>query len=210
MTTWYERLIGFDVRLNEAEPWPVDRRALYLLRQDAIWPYSVDPRCWPSLVGTPVFPRPKWVGPIQDLWDDLTLLREHIRARGTSQPTTLIAVTVHSAGRDHLVKFEDDHAPLESGTGRPVPLDLPNPPERDPKWELLGYDVADVWCTSGLSNCGYDASEQPALRPKWSQRLNEHHLFAELDHAEEFRALTDARVTEHAPFFIYGLWRIDG
>ena len=74
-------------------------------------------------------------------------------------------------------------------------------------WELLGYDVSDEWMLSGLSNCGY-GEEAESLRPLWAPHLNEHHLFDDFEKAAEFEALTDARVEEHAPFFVYGIYSI--
>jgi hypothetical protein len=71
---------------------------------------------------------------------------------------------------------------------------------------LLGYDIADDVFLSGLSNCGYTDAEKAALRPRWAARLNRFHLLDQVDAASEFKALTEARVPEHAPFFIFGLY----
>lgn len=38
--------------------------------------------------------------------------------------------------------------------------------------------------------------------------LNAHHLFHSKDAAEAYRPLRDARVVEHAPFYVYGLWTV--
>jgi len=61
---------------------------------------------------------------------------------------------------------------------------------------------------SGLSNCGYVGRESETFRARWRGRLNEHLLFTELTPAFEFRQLSDARVPEHAPFFVCGLYMI--
>jgi hypothetical protein len=82
-----------------------------------------------------------------------------------------------------------------------------SPAGRDPGWSFLGYDVADP-SISGLSNCGYSEEDRRELAPVWGPRLNAHHLFDKLEHADEFRTLTDTRVPEHAPFFVIGLWLI--
>jgi hypothetical protein len=100
------------------------------------------------------------------------------------------------------------HAKDELRPGRCGPYAEPTEPEhRRGAWELLGYDVADP-TISGLSNCGYDPSEQARLAPEWSNRLNEHHLIADLDDAYAFLEITNQRVPEHAPFFVLGLWRV--
>ncbi len=73
-------------------------------------------------------------------------------------------------------------------------------------WKLLGYDVADHGLTSGLSNCGYDTTEKPDWQRRWVRRLNDHGLLTTIDDAEAFAEACDARVSEHAPFFVYGLF----
>lgn len=73
--------------------------------------------------------------------------------------------------------------------------------------ERLGYDVADEVMTSGLSNCGYSDREKERIRSTWAGRINAFHLFDDADLALEFRALTEARVPEHAPFFVFGVYR---
>ncbi len=76
----------------------------------------------------------------------------------------------------------------------------------DPAWKLLGFDVSDGSLLSGLSNCGYAAEESKSLRAQWRGHLNQHHLFEEPASASGFCRLTDARVPEHAPFCVYGLY----
>ena len=74
--------------------------------------------------------------------------------------------------------------------------------------ERLGYDVADEVMTSGLSNCGYSNKEREVVRPRWASRLNRFHLFDDDDAALQFKVLSDARVPEHAPFFVFGIYRL--
>ncbi len=42
----------------------------------------------------------------------------------------------------------------------------------------------------------------------WGPHLNEDHLFTDPDQACAFREASDARVREHAPFFVYGLYDV--
>jgi hypothetical protein len=124
-------------------------------------------------------------------WEDLVSLQRQVAGGGRY---TLIAATWH----------------LKPGEVRgPVgPYMSPTSPAgRDPGWSFLGYDVADP-SISGLSNCGYSEEDRRELAPVWGPRLNAHHLFDKLEHADEFRTLTDTRVPEHAPFFVIGLWLI--
>ena len=60
-----------------------------------------------------------------------------------------------------------------------------------------------------MSNCGYKAEEADALREAWGARLNDHGLFDEIHDALAFRAVTDARVREHAPFAVYAVWMVE-
>jgi hypothetical protein len=73
---------------------------------------------------------------------------------------------------------------------------------------FLGYDVADWYLLSSLANCGL--GEDPALRDRWSSRVNDWHLFESSMDANEFRSVSEREVPEHAPFFAYGIWALNG
>lgn len=79
----------------------------------------------------------------------------------------------------------------------------------DPGWQRLGYDVSDTWRLSGLSNCGYLSDEIDDLREEWGPHLNLYHLFEDVERAWDFRSLTNWRVPEHAPFYVYGLYLVE-
>jgi hypothetical protein len=64
-------------------------------------------------------------------------------------------------------------------------------------------------CGAASFNCGYQRSELAGLRASWTSDLNEHHLFTDVKRAFAFRDLTDRRIPEHAPFFVYALWLIE-
>jgi len=72
----------------------------------------------------------------------------------------------------------------------------------------FGYDVADYWQLSGLTNCGYSPEEAASLAPVWAPRLNEWHLFDNPDDAEAYADVTEKRVPEHAPFYAYGIYQL--
>jgi len=76
-------------------------------------------------------------------------------------------------------------------------------------WVLLGYDVGDRYCLSGLSNCGYGA-ERDRWAAEWGESLNDYHLFSDPHRADAFARANDARVSEHAPFTVFGLYLIPG
>lgn len=52
-------------------------------------------------------------------------------------------------------------------------------------------------------NC---ATADASLVQRWGQRLNRYHLFEQLEVADGFRGESDARISEHAPFCIIGLY----
>lgn len=73
-------------------------------------------------------------------------------------------------------------------------------------WRFLGYDVVDDGWVSGLCNCGYEPDELRDFRTRWRHRLNEHGLLTSVEEAFAMRDETDARVQEHSPFQVLGLW----
>jgi hypothetical protein len=202
-----ERVIGFDVRISGAADWAAERRATYLLRSDAT-PCSLDPTVWPSLFDEGSIARPAWVGPFQNLWEELPALQEFLAGARPKQEAQLTAFTIHASGGG-LSEFLDTHVGRSPTTGQCSPFPLTMPAARSAAWRLLGYDVCDLWGLSGLSNCGYDASELAGLRQTWASQLNDRHLFSNLDVGEAFSRLSNVRAPEHAPFFVYGIWSID-
>lgn len=76
-------------------------------------------------------------------------------------------------------------------------------------WTFLGYDIADQYFVSALSNCGV-GEEDELTKQKWVKCVNDWGLISEESEASEFRDWSDQRVREHAPFFVYGLYVVDG
>jgi hypothetical protein len=134
---------------------------------------------------------PDWIGPNRPLWEDLETLKKCLSTVDSApRPFWIIAISLD--GDSQTVPYAAQLLRLR-------------PPD---SWEFLGFDVSDSGLLSGLSNCGYDASEMAGMRLKWGQSLNQFHLFDDLTTAITFRDFTDARVPEHAPFYVYGLWKI--
>jgi hypothetical protein len=94
--------------------------------------------------------------------------------------------------------------PTEYGFARFLPNLGPLP--EDSRLTFVGFDVADDSLISGLLNCEYSQDEISRLRPRWAPRLNDYHLFDNRSDAADFRALSNERVPEHAPFLVYQLW----
>ena len=182
---------GADVRESCAQPdndWTQDRREGFLLRLDVIRPLSVDPNVW-GLARRPVDEKTGTPLPWISIDDAL-----HKYVAWADSNATAIAIGV-------VAEDAADESILATTTG--VDAELVTAPD----WVFLGFDVADG-STSGLSNCGYDASEARILRPVWGPRLNEHGLFVDIADALSFRRLTNERVPEHAPFYVYGIWMV--
>lgn len=208
LTRTEEAILGFDARYQPAEIvqfWTNQRRREYLLNDEVAHPVSVDPMVWPSLFGeglsdddrreaslTGIAP-PPWRGPNQHLWDDLHRMWSTLTPMAR-QTAVLVAVTWVST----------DQFRERSLVGAPRIQEM-MPSALGAEWDLLGFDVADAYLTSGLANCGYSAPDRERLRLEWGGRLNERHLFAEYDDAAEFAAVTARRVPEHAPFFVFAL-----
>ncbi len=197
-----EQLVGFDAReawISYAEAWPESRRERYLLRTDIDKPLSVDRLVWPSLLEPNLGARASAPNPLglRNAIDDVrrALAESSQRPAG---PYMLVAATLAAT----------QLAPVEEEQWVPIFAMVPDGgPSRD--WLLLGYDVADLGLTSGLMNSGYSSDDRAALRARWAPRLNEFHLLTDHEQATEFKTISDRRVPEHAPFFVYGLYRIE-
>jgi hypothetical protein len=181
-----ERLVGFDARSLGVDPdaWPPERRSTYLLRPRVAQPLATDPMVWPRVLGeSDGWPPTKLVEP------DLARLQEQLRS-SAHRAYVIVAISI---------------VPVPSDPDSLRLLPAPDPSTIDGSWTPLGYDVSDEALLSGISNCGYAEDEIGALRARWGPELNEHHLFRDAARALEFRRVTDERVPEHAPFFVFGL-----
>lgn len=214
------RLLGYDLR-HDASPalnamWSLDRREQYLLRPEIALPKSVDRFVWPSAFHR----RGQWVPgslPIVELVDDMgdaglsafgywsepgtmRTCFETFRDPSFPEPVPL-AVTVEPPP----ASVRNRRAAEELGPYDLLPGGIALPDSGD--WRFLGFDVADGGGISALSNCGYTGPERRRLRKEWGRRLTGDGLLAGIEEATLFRDLSDERVAEHAPFFVYGLWR---
>jgi hypothetical protein len=213
-------LLRFDVRVAKeryvSRRWDANARAQYLLRPDTEWPLSVDRLVWPSVFYPANFKGSDWesystieVDPAiegTDYWLDLARMRTHYELHRALAPGgAFVAIELLSEkeadGPSILYTIAGD---IQYG----VWLD-PTIPDRPPDGSrLLGYDVADAGRISGLTNCEYTKEETRDLPPVWASRLNSFGLFAALEDAVTFRQRCDERIPEHAPFWVYALWRL--
>lgn len=208
-------LIGFDIRLYTEYYldliWDHKRRNSYLLRRDLKWPMSVDKMVWPSIfryseesLQHDPFELKGMIDVIPDsmhqialeLWPDLEEMKAYFLKRRNKLKEGL-QIAVFLEGEESWQSDEYWRAVLDPR------LDVGIVPKG---WSLLGYDVADKYMVSGLSNCGYNPEDRKELRNSWSDRLNGHGLLKTLGDAMLFKNITDQRVPEHKPFFVYTLF----
>lgn len=83
-----------------------------------------------------------------------------------------------------------------------------NPAEPAHGWLSLGYDVADNGQTSALSDCEYQQDEMTRARESWGSDVNEWGLLSSFENAVALRDFSNGRVREHAPFYVYEIFRI--
>ncbi|MBL1149691.1 MAG: hypothetical protein D8M53_05735 [Armatimonadetes bacterium] len=163
-----------------------------------VWPSVFDvgggcglPKDEREEMGLTGLPLPEWVGERHPLWGDLPELMGHLARSGNIRGEyRLVAIT-----------------PVRSGGVIPPPTTALG---ASVEFSMLGFDVADEWLLSGLMNCGYINAERADLAKEFGSHLNKWHLFHDLNAAHAFQTITDQRVPEHAPFFVYALWAAAG
>ncbi len=211
-------ILGYDARnLCDDRFSALEQREAFLFRLDVERVLSVDAAIWPS-----VFPvddtRPEYAGFFQSLWEDLGSLRLRIATAAQIRPRRcdLIAVALEAdlLNTADAKRWEKRLKGVSFAPGvTEANLSLPeaSPPAIGAGWSFLGWDVCDEWGLSGLANCGFllDREDVKSLRTTWGPLLNRFHLFDSIDHASEFARFSNQRVNEHAPFFVYGLWRVE-
>lgn len=207
------QLIGFDMRMRAqlyvTSRWSNELRSSYLMVPSVEWPLSVDASVWPSLFDDPEVERRRG-NPLSRFLipPDRSDFRQQAIGLWSSESAMERAVRVASA----------------SEWGIPIAIELftERGYERDPDWRVriegigdcvseraewyrAGFDVGDIGFVSGLSNCGWLAEEELALKRRWAPYINTHGLISELGVAQDFRADMDERAPEHAPFFVFGI-----
>jgi hypothetical protein len=199
--------LGFDARVAYPDPrvvWPDERRQTFLFKVDAKMPLSVDEAIWPSIFDdeakvSSYFTKGGGLNlqPRLGLWRNLDELRLKCRSF-TSSPESycLLAISIATPEPASL----PDHIQEASRIFKSTDLTA---------WDSLGFDVADSDLLSGLMNCGFDEAELTTValeaRALWSRELNEYSLFDNYEAADAFRAYSDERVPEHAPFYVFRL-----
>jgi hypothetical protein len=210
------KILGYDCRPvqndeNLAGLWTDRRRQKYLLNQDVHFPLSVDRVVWPSLFHFESEAAEKKTFPLIHikpadfhqqglrLWKSLSGLQETIKRSENVAPHaySVICITLEDS---NLIQNDERWEMVFEEPTEPSTLDA--------TWELLGYDVGDKYFTSGLSNCGYEAKMIETARREWGLTVNSDGLFLEIAVARRFKDFVEQRVPSHAPFYIFGIYRV--
>jgi hypothetical protein len=184
-----EIVLGFDVRATPTTRWrDTGLRPSEFLLRDTAQPLAVDSSVWPrrstdTVSGATRFETRGWQ------------YFSEAEARGQAgQDQVIIAVTVRLIGLDE----ESCDFWRSSAWVRTAP---------SKSWSLLGYDIADHGCLSGLSNCGY-GPDRDRWAASWGAVVNEYHLVTDGAKADALARATNDRVPEHAPFAAFGLYLV--
>jgi hypothetical protein len=195
--------LGFDARemwLNFRSEWDDVRKREYLLRDDATRVLSTDSKVWPSIFQLErSLDRTEELPEYRHVSESLAELRRVAGGimRKSNRPYSIIAIALmtETCSETEIAEWRKEYP-------EPEPLDVKS------QWSFLGYDISDRFFLSGLSNCGY-GQDRPALQREWAPCINEHHLVSEIDSANKFKIMTDERVKEHAPFYVFGIWLVE-
>jgi len=198
-----ERVVGYDARemwLDFSATWPEHRRQQYLYRLDVVKPLSVDTRVWPSIFVSEGRRPPVRQFGYQDSWNELLRLRSALTDACRITPLRSYRVIAITLCLEEREEREVDWRSI---------IPTPKPDHRTGEWALVGFDVADRWMLSALTNCGFvvGLDDADAMRRKWAPHLNKFHLFTTIEPALSFKQVSDERLkNSHAPFVVFGIW----
>lgn len=180
--------------------WPLSRRKAYLLSEGIDAPLSVDSSVWPAPTIDPATAQ-SIVEMRLTKFDDGYHLEEVRQAEG------LLRLEIPQDYRWTLFGCDEKtNVSICERVGlRPHHVELFSVLSQD-EWVFLGFDIADAGLTSGLSNCAFVGDEKQKLVEQFAASLNEYGLFTDRGLANNFVEVSNARVNEHAPFFVFGIW----
>ena len=208
------QLLGYDIRVATStvieREWNATRREQYLLRPEIFCPVSVDKAVLTSVFEFDVSDTRSSSGKIVlhpadfhqqalGLWRERRDMEQKAISEKGKLGSQLLKVLAITLGEEDRVARNQYWREFFSETVVAEELDAP--------WEFGGFDVADRYLTSGLSNCGL-GDELKALRGEWATSVNDQGLFSTLEMAVKYREFLGSRVPVHAPFCVYGIhWR---
>jgi hypothetical protein len=198
-------LLGYDarqLRLPMANWWPRGPKHMHVLNADAERPLTIDPILWtPLFEVSSQFNRPEDYATMGKFWADPKILQDTVARQDPKGEWAhkIIALTIEIGscpGVESLFEWESSYERL------------PNPEILDDEWRLLGSDVANPGFYSGLCSTGFHLEDEDVhtLMETWGPKLNESHLFSDLENAREYIQLATRREKQRAPFFVFGVW----
>lgn len=221
---------------NAQNLWTEARRELFLLNKHVALPVSVDTNVMPSVFSfheglqaqQSVITVHACSSHQQDLglWQShkemLGALIKHCEGKSVSKHNE-IAITIVERDRwwNCLIGKEERLNEIEKDLIKPmlpgywinlrkiwhsILEETTEPSKIEKTWTLMGYDIANGFLLSGLSNCGYGQGDIAVIRKEWLKHINDRGLFNNVDVALRFRDQTNKRVNEHAPFFVFGVY----
>lgn len=191
-------LLGFGLRRPFAEQhsnWPEERRSQFLIRPEVPIPISVDCGVWPVFVANPdkTYPLHLW-GSVSEI---LTTFPD--TERNLIESPVIIEIAVAATDKPSSAYWE------QMFFGR---VEVEKDRNLDITRDCLGYDVADHYFVSGLSNCMLPGDELTVIRTDWSEAINSWGMFRDLKSAIAFRAVCNDLVPEHAPFETFRIRKV--
>ena len=180
------KLLGFDLRLPIDDAtflqWTPERRAGFLINPAVRWPLSVDPVTW-ERARSGSGPSPL------NLRDRVPNTANPDVARGNA----LVIIQID---------LVDERSREDEASVVPAWWD-PQTSADDLNLKHVGFDVADVWLLSGLTNCKLLPTELRMLRERFIRCLNQFGLFSDARDAYDYARAVDLLVSEHCPFYVY-------
>lgn len=178
--------------------WPGERRAGFLIRPEIESPISVNPGVWPVLARNPDENYPL------HLWGSVSEILAAFPDAGHCRSDSPAIVEIAAQATDGRSSAYWEGIPF----GRVGPEDDSAAYAVDIPLESLGYDIANRYLVSGLSNCMLSPDELAVIRRDWSRAINPWGLFDDSGLATAYAAACDRLIPEHAPFETYRIRRI--
>jgi hypothetical protein len=192
-------VLGFDLRKPlracTDSGWPERRRARFLIRPEILCPASVDRGVWP-----PAIENSSSGGNPLNLWNSVSeiLAAGPTVVSAEAESPTLIEIGAVPDERSSRYWHDVFYGYLRQEEGKAIAMEA----------EDLGYDVADRYLLSGLSNCALSAEELEELRKTWAHRINPLGVFDKVSDAASYVNTCDLLIPEHAPFSAYRIRRL--
>ncbi len=195
------RILGFDLRIPIeclSVLWDSERIKTYLCCPEVFCVLSVDANVWPKALSTNTYMEELGMINGKGLWNEYEALFSAAADELGRREACFICVTIHNAYLERYMNlFYDENVAMhwKSEFNDVIPVSL------DDSWQFLGFDVADPWLLSFLSNMGI--GENSALSP---DLLNNFNLVSEFKSVPYVIEYANSYAFEHAPFFPFGLF----